>query len=263
MVLRDAARATIEARREQTRQLLVNRRRLSRSAVYAGQNQLQSLGGEPVPARNRQRKTSLSRREPISAVQGLIAELGDTGVSSELFEATVQKLREEFQRIANRRGVLLFQGDVTNPGNDPNDIANGGNDRAYQRFDNQLLYTGTRTEAGDLYVHLEANATEPEIWQKVQANEELNGYIESPSQGQVYPIIPSAFYDSTVASIHIRAGADSTTVTADGVNTAVAGSTTVQLNYAVGATVATGDRVTLTPTATDGTALEFTIGFLR
>ena len=93
--------------------------------------------------------------------------------------------------------------------------------------------------------------------------EEINGYIDPPIQGTAYPIISSATYPSAIASLSITVdGATVTTANAADTNVTV-GNTTVEINKAIGATLAAGESLTLTPTATDGEPISFTIGFLR
>lgn len=216
--------------------------------TYAGEGRVQSLGGNPVPVRGSQ-PNSFSVGEPVAISQGLIGTSGN-GTTGGLIEQN-----SRLAHIANRRGIQLFSGD-------PNDVANDGEGRAYQAYDRQLLYNGSDGVSGGLYYHQPATEGNPDKWVPM-LHEELNGFIPEVGQDFVYPLISSAEFPAIVTRFSIRVGASTAETTTADDTTLTVGSTTVVLSTAIGAELAQAGRLTLTPTATDGTALEFTIGFTR
>lgn len=133
--------------------------------LYAGNRTNKRIGADGgVLGADRPKQSSSSIGESLEAGRD-----ARTLANDQALRAAIAEIYQEIQEVANRRGALFFQGGATNPTNDPNDDANGGVNRAYQRFDNQLLYNGDRTTPGNLWVHAQATATESEEWLKIQA----------------------------------------------------------------------------------------------
>ncbi len=173
MAALDRARRSIEQRWDQTRQALTSKLQVPADEIYSGNRTTKRVGatGGSV-GRDRPKRVNRS----IGEATARQLEVVDNDIDQ--LTNVITSIITQIRRIANRRGILLFQGDpTTNSENDPNDEANDGEDRAYQEFDNQLLYTGTRQADGKLYVHFEATETEPEVWVEVKTG---NPTIFSP-----------------------------------------------------------------------------------
>ena len=146
-----------------SRDAIERRRDIASPELYAGDRAQKAVGADGgYLGANRPKRTSRSIGESIN---GPLGELG--GIDQQLV-ALVNELQIRLERVAYRRGGILFQGDqATNSINDPNDEANAGADRLYQEFDNQFTYTGNRDTPGQLFIHAEATATEPEVWLEI------------------------------------------------------------------------------------------------
>lgn len=90
---------------------------------------------------------------------------------------------------------------------------------------------------------------------------ETNGYIEAPAEGNTYPIISSATYSSTITSLSITVGGASVSTTVLNDTNLTVGNTTVTLSGGIGSVVGVGGTLTLTTTASDETAIAFTVGY--
>ncbi|EKU99770.1 hypothetical protein Lepto7375DRAFT_1841 [Leptolyngbya sp. PCC 7375] len=168
MTARDRARTSNLARRQDTREALELRRLNQRDPTYGGDGyRVRTLGAAgSIPGRTRSKTSRGSIGEPLDLLGAGLGSLD--AASDQEIRAVLRDLQLMIQAVANRRGILLFKGDETNPDNDPNDEANDGENRAYQRYDNQLLYTGDRLAPGKLFVHAQATTTEPETWLEIE-----------------------------------------------------------------------------------------------
>lgn len=265
MDARDLARLSIETRRDDTLKTFEARLAKSLSSTYGGINSIKELGAAgAVPAANRQKSSNLSVGEPIGTAQRLL-ESASTSANEqelrELIDQVLQILRED----SNRRGILLYQGDETNnPNNDPNDADNDGEGRAYQLYDRQLVYTGTKDRSGALYYHQPAIGGVDDEFIPAAAVEELLGEIDVPELSRAYNLCLSARYDSKIISYSLEAaGAAKLETSVDGTTEVTSGNTTVQFNVAVGGVLGKGQRLTLTPTAISEATFAFVVETIR
>lgn len=265
MTARDRARLSNLVRVEQTREALSSKR-TAQLETYGGDGyRVNTLGAAgAIPGRTRSTTSRGSIGEPLDILSGNLGARLSGATDQELGEA-LREIQRMIQVIANRRGILLYQGSDDNPNDDPNDAANDGENRAFQRFDNQLVYTGNRSTSGALYCHLPAITTEdeesPEVFVPVAMEVEINGDIPSPSVNEVYSVRARATYRMIVVSLYVQEdGSTGALLRSQGSTTVVVGSLTMQLNVAIGTIVDIGDSLTLTATATDGTRGKFTVG---
>lgn len=265
MDARDLARLLLEARRENSLKRLEQRQFKPLPVTYGGTNSLKELGATgPVPAANRQQRTNLSIGEPIAAAQGLLESFGD--IDNQELRGRLERLIQIIQEAANRRGILLYQGDEsTNPNDDPNDEANNRDGRAYQQYDNQLVYTGDRERSGALYCHIPATAIEPETFIPVAMADESNGQNDAPVQGQVICIISSATYKSVLTKLLVKevGGAGVASTVTKGTNLVVMGGTTISLSSSIGDAIDVNESLELTVNNTDNTRFAWTISYMR
>lgn len=270
MTARDRARTSNLARLQDTREALELRRLSQRDPTYGGDGyRVRTLGAAgPIPGRSRSKTSRGSVGEPLDLLGGELGS-GIDAASDQEIRAMLRDLQLMIQAVANRRGILLYQGDeTTNPNDDPNDAANDGEGRAYQRYDNQLLYTGGRDRSGALYCHLPAITTDgeeqPEAFVPIQAQEDLTGYIESPTSGFAYPLVGYAEYRSKITSIYAKVGAnpgerDDT----EGFNEFNLSGAILTLNKTIGSVLDVGEELTLSSSDTGGNDLRFTVGMIR
>ncbi|MEM9805862.1 MAG: hypothetical protein AAF959_11325 [Cyanobacteria bacterium P01_D01_bin.56] len=229
--------------------------------LAAADGQVQPLGGNPIPGDS----NGSAVGEPVAISQGLVQQLrGNARTTAD--RALLQRLEQQLRVIANRRGVLVFQGDGTNAIDDPNDAANSGDNRAYQDYDRQLVITGNPSTAGEgaLYRHVPGGIGVPEQFIPVAMEIAASADDFAPEQGRVYNLRARATYRMVVTSIFIKEeGEAGTYVDTDAATQATSGSLTVTLNTAIGAVVEIGSAFTMTATATDGTAFTFEVGGRR
>lgn len=262
MTARDRARLSNLVRIEEA---TLARNSTRRPETYGGEGyRVKPLGAAgAIPGRTRSTTAQASIGEPLDVLSANPGILG--GVNDQELGEALREIQRTIQVIANRRGILLYQGGDDNPGNDPNDATNDGENRAFQRYDNQLVYTGDRDTSGALYCHLPAITAEgeesPEVFVPVAMEVEINGDIPSPSVNEVYSVRARATYRMVVTSLYVEEdGSAGALAQAQGGTTAVSGSLTMQLNTAIGAIVDVGDSLTLTATTTDGGRAKFTVG---
>ncbi|MEO1390234.1 MAG: hypothetical protein AAFV85_23115 [Cyanobacteria bacterium J06634_6] len=251
MTARDRTIAAQAARLRSVERAEVFRRAIQQPTLYDGQGRVKALGAAgSVPVRGLNATGSLSVGEPLPVSQGMAQGLPDA-TPRQAFEDGQKQLLEQLAEVRNRRGIQLFLGD-------PNDE----NAPALQDFNYQLLW---REDTSHLYYWGPSDdGVTPGSWVSLLgAAEETNGYIEAPAQGAVYPLVSRATYASIVNSLSITVdGAAVTTDVVSDTNVTV-GSTTVEISVAIGDALSEGDSLTLTPTASDGTAIAFTVGYLR
>lgn len=251
---KDRIRQQTDARLVRIQQRSAINQAVTSPTIYAGDGQVSQLGQNAVPVRG-QGAQSYSIGEPVAIAQGILGGLG-AAESDQDFLTQLQELTFQVQRIATRRGIQLFTGD-------PNDEDNNGENRAFQLFDQQLLYTGSETDSGGLYYHQIATDTQEDKWVPVAMVEDISWVIPVPEQGKVYAPLPRAKYRTQVTSIFLYVNGASTEVETDGANSVTVGSTTITISTPIGSNINAGDRFTVTATATDETELEFVIGTLR
>lgn len=231
--------------------------------IYAGDRKTRRVGAAGGSlGRSRPKRINRSIGEPADSLAQRLNEASD-----EQFRAEVRRILAELREVANRRGILLFQGDETNTIDDPNDEANDGENRAYQQYDKQLLVTGDPDDNGEggIYQHIPGTATEPERWVPVAMAEDINWTIPSPTDGEEYGVVPRAQYRSRITNLYVRLadGTDGFTET-DGVSALSVGNpaVTVQMTIPIGSNLnKTGRLGVFVNGANQG--VEFTIGTLR
>ena len=241
------------------------------ASLYGGNGKLKPLGANAaIPSRSRVTRSKRSIGEPTESAQGLLSRLGDPDLTEEQFRESVKALHEVIQEYANRRGILLYDGGATNPTDDPNDLVNEGENRAYQLYDQQLIYTGSRTRSGALWVHQPAilddddQVVSEDEFIQVQGTVEIGGDIPVPIQGQIYSLRSRASYRLKVISFYLEEeGSAGNFVTTDAATTATSGSATMTWNSGINSIIEVGDKFTMTATATDNTKIEFTVGLER
>ncbi|EKU98079.1 hypothetical protein Lepto7375DRAFT_7340 [Leptolyngbya sp. PCC 7375] len=191
MTARDRARTSNLARRQDTREALELRRLNQRDPTYGGDGyRVRTLGAAgSIPGRTRSKTSRGSIGEPLDLLSGGLGSRIDAASDQELRDM-LRDMQQMIQAISNRRGVLFFKGDGTNPENNPNGVDNDGINRAFQRYDNQLLYTGDRLAPGKLFVHAQATATDPETWLEIETGGgiEINFSEDEPPGGHSVPI---------------------------------------------------------------------------
>ena len=260
----DRVLGLIKKQREDARQALIRRAERPLDELYVGDRRTRRIGGSGGSlGRSRPKRIRRSIGESIDT----LLSGDDTQVTNRELGRIIEDITQALQEVANRRGILLFQGDDTNPDDDPNDAANEGENRAYQLYDNQLVYTGDRTRQGALYCHRPAIETEtesqPEVFIPVQAQEDLSGFIEIPSVAVTYPLIPYAEYKTKITSLYVEVGASSGRIAINGTASIVVNNVTVSLNKSIGAVLDVAQELTLSTTDTGGASLSFTVGMIR
>lgn len=270
MTARDRAKLSNLARRQDTREALELRRLNQRAPTYGGDGyRVRTLGAAgSIPGRTRSKTSRGSVGEPLDLLGGGLGSRIDSASDQELRDI-LRDMQQMIQAISNRRGILLYQGDeTTNPNDDPNDAANDGEGRAFQRYDNQLVYTGSRDRIGALYCHLPAITTDgeeqPEVFVPVQAQEDLTGYIEAPTAGFAYPLVAYAEYKTKITSLYAKVGSILVgRIAIQGSGDLVIGDVTITINKAIGSLLDVGEELTLSSSDTSGNDLRFTVGMLR
>ena len=251
-------------RRQETLQTIIRRAERPADELYAGDRKFRRIGGSGGSlGRSRPKRI---RRSLGESVDSLLSD-DNTQVTDRELGRIIKDITQALQEVANRRGILLFEGDETNPDDDPNDTANEGENRAYQRYDNQLVYTGDRDRNGVLYCHLPAIETDsesqPEVFIPVQAQEDLSGFIAVPNAAVTYPLIAYAEYKTKITSLYARVGSSSGRIAIDGAASIVVNNATVSLNKSIGAVLDVAQELTLSTSDTGGSSLSFTVGMIR
>ncbi|ESA38445.1 hypothetical protein N836_31385 [Leptolyngbya sp. Heron Island J] len=253
-------------RRQATLQLITQRSDLPVEEIYAGDRRFRQVGATGgYLGRNRPKRISRSIGESVDSL--LSGESGD--VDDQELRRIVDDLSQALRVVANRRGILLYQGDeATNPNDDPNDEDNEGENRAYQQYDNQLVATGSEPREGALYRHVPATATEPEKFVPVAMHEDQHGQIQSPTVSQTICVITGAEYRSKITkfSLKLVGGATVTTRVDDDTNLTVGTSpdeTTVTFSQGIGTVIDKDQSLEFTVTATNGSAIAWSVGYTK